>query len=51
MIAALVAGGAVLGTGIVLFATAPSANAKKPPTTGELSLVARPTGVSLAGRF
>jgi hypothetical protein len=51
-IVAAVAGGVVLGTGIVLFVTSPNA---KPQKSGAawpaLSLIARPAGVLLAARF
>lgn len=51
-IVAVVAGGAALGTGIVLFATAPGA---KPEKTGAawpaFRLIARPARVTLAARF
>jgi hypothetical protein len=51
-IVAAVVGGVVIGTGVVLFATAPSA---KPVKSGAawpaFSLIARPAGVSLAARF
>lgn len=51
-IVAAVVGGVVLGTGVVLFATAPSTKpVKSGPAWPAFSLIARPAGVSLAARF
>jgi hypothetical protein len=50
-IIAAVAGGVALAGGVVLYATAPRAEAKKAATTAGLSIAAHPTGVSIAGRF